>query len=135
MSVVTLCVGATVGKTVGVIALVLVGVGVAIEVGELAQDVSKAKQKRRVLEMTLIRLTNIKSFLKVLDRDLRIYNFNWHNLCASEDAKNPSSYSINVLGMLEVAGGSWDRSNITAYESQFLSSLQEPLLPGDSVSF
>ena len=61
VSAVALRLGVRVGDADGVKAIVLVGVGVAIEEGGLAQDVSKARQKS--IEMTLIRLTSIKTFL------------------------------------------------------------------------
>jgi len=54
-------VGARVGGSVGVIAIVLVGVGdgVVIEEGELAQDVSNRMQKSVEVKMKLKRLINM----------------------------------------------------------------------------
>jgi len=98
VSAVTLWLGVRAGDAVGVKAIVLVGVGVAIEEGGLAQDVSKAR--KRSIEMTQVRLTSIKTFLIKRSPGLR---FQLAQPVCFYQCKKPSSYSINVSGMLEVA--------------------------------
>jgi hypothetical protein len=85
VSAVTLWLGVRAGDAVGVKAIVLVGVGVAIEEGGLAQDVSKARKKS--IEMTQVRLTSIKTLPH--KEIARVCGFNWHNQRAFTNATNP----------------------------------------------